>query len=299
MLDASTVVLPTHGFGSFCSSTPATEVGPGIVTIGRERERNPVTRHDVDDFVLSVTVDPPPVPLYYHYMGAWNRAGAPQPRNGPIAVTSPRSVARLLERDARVVDLRPRRAYAGRHRVGSLNIELGANLATYLGWVLPYDAPFTLIALNSDDVHEARQLLARIGREEIAGWAPAADVLGGDAGLGSYRVATFSDLAALASVSGLPKVLDVRHRSEWRAGHLRDATHLPLPELSAMCGELAGEGPIWVHCAAGFRAAIAASMLAGVGRTPVLVDDLFVNAGPAGLEIESGDGSRRRGSLQA
>jgi len=43
--------------------------------------------------------------------------------------------------------------------------------------------------------------------------------------------------------------------------------------------------PVWLHCAAGYRAAIAASMLAAVGRSPVLVDDLFDNAARAGLLV--------------
>jgi rhodanese-related sulfurtransferase len=45
-----------------------------------------------------------------------------------------------------------------------------------------------------------------------------------------------------------------------------------------------------VHCAAGFRAAIAASLLSAWGMRPVLIDDLFENAALSDLEIAEGAG---------
>ena len=52
------------------------------------------------------------------------------------AVASPR----------RVVDLRPRRSFADGHLAGSLNLELGANLTTYLGWLVSYETEIVLLA---------------------------------------------------------------------------------------------------------------------------------------------------------
>ena len=64
-LDAETRVLPTHGFGSFCSATPATGAEPGDLTVGTERRRNPALRADLEDFVAALRADRPPVPSYY------------------------------------------------------------------------------------------------------------------------------------------------------------------------------------------------------------------------------------------
>jgi rhodanese-related sulfurtransferase len=44
--------------------------------------------------------------------------------------------------------------------------------------------------------------------------------------------------------------------------------------------------PVWVHCAAGYRASIAASLLARAGREVVLVDDDLAAATAAGLPME-------------
>ena len=82
---------------------------------------------------------------------------------------------------------------------------------------------------------------------------------------------------------------DVRHRSEWCAGHLTGALHVPLPELDDARSALGSDEEIWVHCGAGFRAAVAASRLARWGLKPVLIDDAFENCIVAGLEVETVD----------
>jgi rhodanese-related sulfurtransferase len=42
---------------------------------------------------------------------------------------------------------------------------------------------------------------------------------------------------------------------------------------------------VWVHCAVGYRASIAASFLAAAGRRPVAIDDAFGSARQAGLPV--------------
>jgi glyoxylase-like metal-dependent hydrolase (beta-lactamase superfamily II)/rhodanese-related sulfurtransferase len=324
-LDAATRLLPTHGFGSFCTVTPAAgaegtgaetraeagelasraegaraeaggaeagELAAGELTIGLERERNPAARAALEDFVLALRQDRPPVPSYYRYMAPLNRAGAASPHYQPTARLDAAALERWLSTGSVVADLRPRRAFAAGHRQGSLNIELGSNLTTYFGWVVPFEAPYTLIACSYEEVERSRHLLARIGRELVSGFVLASDLDLERAR--HYPVATFADLSAAVQRGERPLVLDVRHRSEWRAGHLALACHVPLPELEAQRGSLPPEQPIWVHCGAGFRAALAASRLSAWGMSPVLVDDLFGRAAPYGLEMTVGDGPSGR-----
>jgi rhodanese-related sulfurtransferase len=68
------------------------------------------------------------------------------------------------------------------------------------------------------------------------------------------------------------------------------ARHLALPDLSDRLDEvraLAANGPVWVHCAQGFRAAIAASVLDARGVPVVLVNDSLASAAAAGLELRT------------
>jgi rhodanese-related sulfurtransferase len=287
-LDAGTEVLPTHGFGSFCSATPGAGVGAAKLTVGVERHQNPAVRAALEDFVMELGRDRPPVPAYYRYMAPINRRGASTPRYERTDRLSAADLDRWLAAGSVVADLRPRRAFAAGHRQGALNIELGHNLTTYFGWVVPFEAPYTLIACSYDEVERSRRLLARIGREGVCGYALASDLDLGHAQ--SYRVATFGDLSASVQCGEEPLVVDVRHRSEWRAGHLAVARHAPLPELGAQKLSLPPDRPIWVHCAAGFRAAIAASLLSAWGMSPVLIDDLFEHVALSDLEIAEGAG---------
>ena len=79
-------------------------------------------------------------------------------------------------------------------------------------------------------------------------------------------------------------VLDVRRRLEWSAGHIEGALHVPLHQLPSRLPDLP-PGPIWVHCQAGYRASVAASILDAAGRAVTAVDDDFGNAAPSGLRL--------------
>ena len=287
-LDASTEVLPTHGFGSFCSATPSAGAEAGTLTIGLERQRNPAAGAALEDFVTALGQDRPPVPSYYRYMAPLNRGGPRTPRYAPTPRFGVADLDRWLAAGSYVVDVRPRRAFAAGHRHGALNIELGDNLTTYFGWVVPFEAPYTLVTCSYEDVERNAspsgpyRARARLGfhsgqRPAPRAWAP---VPGGKLG----------DLWATVRCGDEPFVLDVRHLSKWRAGHLALAHHVPLPELGAQRFSLPPDRPIWVHCAAGFRAAIAASQLSAWGLVAVLIDDLFERAGRHNLDIRGGDG---------
>ena len=283
-LDASTEVLPTHGFGSFCSAAPQTQAGAAKLTVGLERERNPAVLAVLEGFVKALSEDRPPIPAYYRFMAPINRSGPRIASYGPTTRLSLPDLDRWLAAGGVVADLRPRTAFAAGHRRGALNIELGNNLTTYFGWVVPFEAPYALIACSHDEVQRSRHLLARIGREAVAGYALASDLDPKQAH--RYPVATFRDLSATVEDGAEPLVLDVRHRSEWRAGHLGIARHVPLPDLGDQRASLPLDRPIWVHCAAGFRAAIAASFLSAWGMRPVLIDDLFERAALYNLDID-------------
>jgi rhodanese-related sulfurtransferase len=81
-------------------------------------------------------------------------------------------------------------------------------------------------------------------------------------------------------------VLDVRRDDERAEGGIEGSVHVPLQDLLARLSELL-PGELWVHCASGFRASIAASLLARAGRSVVLVDDDWQGAAQAGLPIKS------------
>jgi hydroxyacylglutathione hydrolase len=271
-LPAEAQVYPTHGFGSFCS---ATTVDEDSSTIGQQRESNPAltkTEQDFVDELLSALAD---YPAYYAHMGVINSEGP-----APVDLTIPKPVdadelRRRLESGQWVVDLRHRVAFAAGHLAGSLGFELSGSFVTYLGWLHPWGTPLTLIAEDEDQIAEARRELARIGIDDIAGAADirAADDAGDQR---NYRVADFDALAGSIADGGLT-VLDVRQIDEFAESHVEGAVNIPLHELIDRIDELP-RTPVWVHCASGYRASIAASILDSRHREVVLIDDDFDKA---------------------
>jgi molybdopterin/thiamine biosynthesis adenylyltransferase/rhodanese-related sulfurtransferase len=68
------------------------------------------------------------------------------------------------------------------------------------------------------------------------------------------------------------RVIDVRERSEWDAGHVAGATLLPLGEVAERIAEVAPDrdAPLLLHCAVGGRSARAAARLVQLGYTNVV-----------------------------
>ena len=280
-LPGPTPVHPTHGFGSFCAASPASAPGTDGSTIAEERLRNPALTLDADSYVASLLAGLDEYPAYYAQMGPANAAGPAAADLAPSAPASAAQVRRRIEAGEWVVDLRYRSAFAAGHLPGSLSFEHGDNLVANLGWLLPAGTPLTLIGGSPAQVAGAQRDLARIGIDRIAAaasWLPA-----GASRLTSYPVSDFAGLAAVRRRQPVT-VLDVRRRLEWAAGHIDGAVHIPLHHLP---GRLAGlpPGPLWVHCQAGYRASVAASLLHAAGRGVTAIDDDFGRATLAGLPV--------------
>jgi glyoxylase-like metal-dependent hydrolase (beta-lactamase superfamily II)/rhodanese-related sulfurtransferase len=281
-LPPQTRLFPTHGFGSFCSSGSAS--GGEASTIGEQLSVNDaLLESDEDAFVARLIANLTAYPAYYAHMGARNLAGAQPPDLSP-----PRTVGadELLARIAAgewVVDLRHRVAFAHTHLEGTIGIELGAQFATYLGWLIPWGTPLTLIADRREDIQAAQRQLVRIGidRPDAAAVGDPAHLAPG-ARLGSYDRARFDDLAALAEVVR-PLVLDVRRDDERARASIPGSLHLPLHRLLDGLDHLPPDAPLWVHCVSGYRASIAAALLARAGRHITLLDDDFQRALELGL----------------
>ena len=279
-------VFPTHGFGSFCSAaqTEGTES-----TIGAEKYRNPALLVSEDDYVEAVFAGLGPWPAYYAHMGPANSAGPAAPDLSPASPADAAELRRRIAAGEWVVDLRNRTAFSSGHLAGSLNFGLDGSFATYLGWMIPWGTPVTLVGETAAQVAEAQRELVRIGIDRPAAAASGSpqDWSGGEA-LGTHRRAGFADLAGLTGREHIV-VLDVRRQLEWEEGHLAGALHIPLHDLLARLDDVPA-GEVWVHCRSGYRASIAASVLARAGRAVVSVDDDFANAVNAGLDLVRAQG---------
>jgi len=275
-------VYPTHGFGSFCSATQSEGTSS---TIGREMRVNSALRLGEEQYVRELLAGLDAFPAYYAHMGPANAAGPSAPDLSPPRRAEAAEIRRRVEAGQWVVDLRARRAFAAGHVAGTLSFDLDGSLATYLGWLIPWGTPLTLLGHTPEQVAEAQRELVRIGIDRPA--AAAAGNPGtwsGGRALRSYPVADFADLESARRHRPVV-ILDVRRDQEWNDSHITGAVHIPIHELPARIAEVP-EGEVWVHCEAGYRASVAASFLDAAGRTVVAVDDEYERAARAGLPLD-------------
>lgn len=277
-LPDETSVMPTHGFGSFCSATSTTE-GATASTIGQERRVNPALTQDEEEFVETILAGLDAYPAYYVHMAPRNLDGPDEPDLSPPAVADKAELRRRLDAGEWLVDLRTRTAFAAGHVPGTINIGLDGQFSTYLGWLIPWGTPLTLLGSTPEDVAEAQRELVRIGIDRPAAAATGTPRDWTDEALGTVPRATFAELAQVRHHRPVV-VLDVRRASEWRAGHVAGAVNVPLHELVERIDEVP-PGEVWVHCAAGYRASTAASLLLRAGRRVVHVDESYALAAPS------------------
>ena len=286
-LPADTAVLPTHGFGSFCSATPTSG---DASTVGEQARVNPALTLAEQDYVDTLLAGLDAYPAYYAHMGPMNRRGP-----APVDLSPPEPVraGRAAPPDrGRRVGGRPARPHRVRRRAPgrSRGFELSDNFVTYLGWLYHYGTPLTLIGETAEQVTQARRELVRIGIDELAGAADrrhqhprrrAAAAL-----LPCHRLRGTGHGATAGAGAGPRRPPPRRtHR-----GFVAGSRHIPLHELADRLDEVP-EGEVWIYCGSGYRASIAASILDEPGRQVVLINDDYEAATAAGLENDHREGA--------
>ncbi|HET9650527.1 MAG TPA: MBL fold metallo-hydrolase [Microlunatus sp.] len=284
-LDDTVAVYPTHGFGSFCSTGATT--GDDGSTIGDERRHNDAfVAADEDRFVTTLIANLTAYPAYYAHMAGHNVAGPAPLDLGEPAPADPVQVQERLDAGEWVIDLRDRSAYAAGHLVGTISIELGDQFSTYVGWLLPWGAPLTLLADAPEDIHRAQRQLGRIGIDRLEGatTGPYAD-LAARREVADYPTVTFADAAfrpgsdLLDPTQTARTLLDVRREDERSQESIPGSLHVPLHQLLDRMADIPTGTTLWVHCASGFRAGIASSILSRAGYDVVHIDDEYENYG--------------------
>jgi hydroxyacylglutathione hydrolase len=273
-------VFPTHGFGSFCAATQsdATES-----TIGQEKRTNPVLTQDEESYVRELLDGLGAYPAYYAHMSPTNAAGPSEPDLSTPEVADAGQLRSRIEAGEWVVDLRNRTAFAAGHAPGTLNFGLDGAFVTYLGWLITWGTPVTLLGETPEDVAEAQRELVRIGIDRPAAQATGSPKDWSTGELSSFPTGTFADLADVRHHREVV-ILDVRRADEHEKAAIAGALNIPLHELWHRLGDVPA-GEVWVHCAGGYRASVAASMLDAADRKLVAIDDTFDNAEQVGLHL--------------
>lgn len=256
-------LLPTHGEGSFCTSSGA---GKYTSTIAEEVAGNPLLQFaDADEMVKEMLRLPMPIPGFYRFMGPTNTLGVePMPEVAKPVLTP----AELQREDLHVVDIRTRERQAAGMVPGSVGIEMGIDFGSWAGWLVPYNEPVALVADPDQDAEEAVTQLAQIGFDNVVG---VANDLPTDAFGDGFTLVDVDEARRL--VADGTQVLDVRTPTELEQVRLPEAVERFAAEVftQGIPEALDPQQPVLVACASGRRAAIAASRLVAEGYSDVRV----------------------------
>ena len=268
-LPASTLILPTHGAGSFCTAAvPSME---RTTTLGQERQYNPaLMASDEQAFVQERLTGLLAYPAYYAHMAPINRQGpAILERLPSLSALSPEHVERRLREGAWLVDARNSDHFAQAHVPGAVNNVLDSSFGTYVGWTIPFNSPLILVLPDAvgASAEQAVTQLIRIGFDNLEGY-----LAGGVAAwqaegrpIGSYPIATVDELCHAYLAGEAPQILDVRQPSEFSEGHVPGSLNLFVGDLPHRLNDVPRDKELWVACAGGRRASLAASFLDRAG----------------------------------
>ena len=169
-LPDQSLVYPAHGAGSLCGKAISKET---VSTLGEQRRSNyalqPMSK---EAFIRVVTADQPEAPAYFMYDAVLNSQERPTLDQALAREMNPLTLDGVLELQAagaQILDTRDAAEFASAHLVGSINIGLVGQYATWAGTVLDRKHPIVIIA-DPGQENESAVRLGRIGFDHVAGY---------------------------------------------------------------------------------------------------------------------------------
>ncbi|WP_437917961.1 MBL fold metallo-hydrolase [Sphingobacterium sp. LRF_L2] len=246
------VVYPAHGAGSLCGNALK---GATQSTIGEEKIHNfAFENRSEQEFVKLLLNDQPYIPKYFPFDVELNKQGAiglqvaiqAIPRLDPIA---------LAEAQDLIIDTRSSDLFSKSHAAGAINIPDRLKSETWLGTVVDPTSKFYLVVDSESDIEPQLEKVAKIGYEQL---------IKGVVTFGNYQAKSFTAFNKNNFDSERSKylVLDVRTEKEAKESPVfANTLNIPLAELDEQLKKIPLDRPLAVHCASGYRSAIAVSII--------------------------------------
>jgi hydroxyacylglutathione hydrolase len=256
-------VYPAHGAGSLCGKALSKET---FSTLGEQRRSNyalqPMSK---EAFIQVVTVDQPEAPAYFIYDAVLNSQERPTLDQALAREMNPLTLDAVLELQsarAQILDTRDASEFASAHLLGSINIGLIGQFATWAGTVLDREHPIVIIA-DPGSENESALRLGRIGFDHVAGYLKdGLQSLESRPELVAFTERLSAQFAAELLSSGEPPLaVDVRAPRERDQKHIAGSVAIPLNHLTQNLEKLPKHRPLLIYCAGGYRSSIAASLL--------------------------------------
>ena len=269
------VVYPAHGAGSACGKNMSKETSD---TLAHQKETNYALRADMTkaEFIKEVTDGLLPPPAYFPQNVAMNKQGYDSftevLKRGTQALSPAAFEAAANETGALMLDTRDPQVFSEGFVPNSINIGIDGSFAPWVGALIPdVNQPLLIIAEKGRE-EEVVTRLARVGYDNALGYLDGGYEAWVKAGKEKDSISriTADELAAIQSKDSGVEILDVRKQGEYEAEHIRNVKHAPLDYINESMAEIKTEGPVYVHCAGGYRSMIFASILRARGFTNLI-----------------------------
>lgn len=262
------IVYPGHGAGSACGKKmeKATEG-----TLGDQKKTNYALRADMsrEEFVKEVLTGLVAPPQYFPKNAMMNKMGYESfdvVRERGTQALSPRAfLAAWKEEEALVIDTRTKEEFAKGFIPGSIFIGIDGTFAPWVGLLVPDLKQPILFLAEEGTEEEVVTRLARVGYDNPIGYLKGGFAAWKAAG---EEVDVLEEISAVAMANKMKEginLLDVRKESEYNTEHILGATNFPLDTINQQLSEVDREATYYLHCAGGYRSAIAASILMARG----------------------------------
>ncbi|MBA2250908.1 MAG: MBL fold metallo-hydrolase [Chitinophagaceae bacterium] len=259
------IVYPAHGPGSSCGKN----LGPDTFsTIGEQRKTNyalqPQTK---DEFIKTVTEGLGSAPVYFSVNAKINKEGYDSLDEVKLKGLLPLTVdafKRKMKEDVIILDTRNAATFTHGFIAGSIFIGLEGRFAEWAGSILPFHQRIILVTDQGKE-EETIIRMARVGFDKVEGYL--------DGGFETWKNAKEEidmiidvepdELAMDILHDPNAVVVDVRRETEFADGHIKNATNLPLAEMTdvAQIANFEDNQNLYIHCAGGYRSVIASSLL--------------------------------------
>ncbi|MBS1730049.1 MAG: MBL fold metallo-hydrolase [Bacteroidetes bacterium] len=260
------VVYPAHGPGSSCGKNISNKT---VSTIGDEKLSNVALKAGTkEDFIRIVTEGIQAPPLYFPINATLNKKGyisLEKIFEKGLHPLDANEFAQIMEdQETIILDSRPAAFFSEGFIPGSIGIGLDGRFAEWSGSLIPFDKNILLVAEQGKELETVTRL-ARVGFDKMTGFLDGGFETWKDAGKPVDMIISIDPDELAMDIQFDPKlyVLDVRNAIEFGDGHIKDAIHFPLSDMTDL-GKMADideTDNIYIHCAGGYRSVIACSLL--------------------------------------
>ena len=256
-------VYPAHGAGSLCGRAMGAKRES---TIGYERKYNyAISIKDRAEFIASLTTNMPGAPDHFSRCSNINRLGPARAEDlTVIEAMDPKPFHNMAKQnDTIVLDVRSYGAFGGHHVNGAYSIDMGGNIATFSGWLLPPDKQILLVTENEAQANAAVVWLRRVGLDNVAGYLEGGMFEWATSGLPTQHVPQLSveELHMLGAGTKEMVVVDVRATSEYEEFHIQNSINIPVADLRTRYSDLDPEAETALICSTGHRSSTGTSIL--------------------------------------